>query len=113
MLATFSTLDWFPLLLSMQAAGVATLLALIAGVALGWLFARRSFPGSGLLEAACMLPLVLPPTVVGYGLLVLGLVGAPTLATVAPRLARPLPAEPSEASSKAMITGPFGSDTAT
>jgi molybdate transport system permease protein len=71
MLTAFSTLDWFPLLLSLQVAGVATLLALVAGVTLGWLFARRPFAGSSLLEAACMLPLVLPPTVVGYGLLVL------------------------------------------
>lgn len=46
------------------------LLALAVGVALGWLFARKPFPGSGLLEAACMLPLVLPPTVIGYGILV-------------------------------------------
>ncbi len=71
MLAAFSTLDWFPLLLSLKVASLATLLALVTGAALGWVFARRPFPGSGLLEAACMLPLVLPPTVVGYGLLVL------------------------------------------
>jgi molybdate transport system permease protein len=61
--------DWSPLLLSLRVAGVATLLALIVGLALGWLFARRRFPGSSLLEAACMLPLVLPPTVIGYGIL--------------------------------------------
>ena len=63
--------DWSPLLLSLKVAGVATALALALGLALGWLFARRPFPGSALLEAACMLPLVLPPTVVGYGLLML------------------------------------------
>lgn len=63
--------DGSPLILSLQVAGVATLLALVGGVALGWLFARRQFPGSSLLEAVCMLPLVLPPTVIGYGILVL------------------------------------------
>jgi molybdate transport system permease protein len=57
--------------LTLQVAAVATALALLAGVALGWLFARRRFPGSGVLEAVCMLPLVLPPTVIGYGILVL------------------------------------------
>ncbi len=63
--------DGSPLILSLQVASVATLLALVAGVALGWLFVRRSFPGSMALEAVCMLPLVLPPTVIGYGILVL------------------------------------------
>jgi len=62
--------DWFPLLLSLKVAAVATLLALVAGTALGWLFARVQFPGSSVLEAALMLPLVLPPTVIGYGILV-------------------------------------------
>jgi molybdate transport system permease protein len=63
--------DWHPLWLSLRVAGVATLLALVLGVALGWLFARRRFRGATVLEAVCMLPLVLPPTVVGYGILVL------------------------------------------
>lgn len=63
--------DWHPLLLSLKVAGVATVLALVAGTALGWLFARRRFAGSGLLEAICILPLVLPPTVIGYAILVL------------------------------------------
>ena len=63
--------DWHPLLLSLKVAGVATLVALIAGTALGWLFARRRFPGSSVLEAICILPLVLPPTVIGYAILVL------------------------------------------
>jgi molybdate transport system permease protein len=64
--------DGSPLILSLQVASVATLLALVVGIALGWLFARRRFPGSTVLEAVCMLPLVLPPTVIGYGILVLG-----------------------------------------
>jgi len=61
--------DWFPLALSLKVAALATLVALIAGVALGWLFARVAFPGRGVLEAVFMLPLVLPPTVLGYGIL--------------------------------------------
>jgi molybdate transport system permease protein len=63
--------DRSPLILSLQVAGVATLLALVAGVALGWLFSRKRFPGSMVLEAVCMLPLVLPPTVIGYAILML------------------------------------------
>lgn len=63
--------DWFPLGLSLKVSAFATLLALIAGVALGWVFARKRFPGRTVLEAICMLPLVLPPTVLGYGILVL------------------------------------------
>ena len=60
----------FPLMLSLKVALFATLVALVFGVALGWVFARREFPGRTVLEAACMLPLVLPPTVVGYAILV-------------------------------------------
>ncbi|WP_394790332.1 molybdate ABC transporter permease subunit [Rhodoferax sp.] len=65
-----NSMDWFPLILSLKVAAVATLLALVAGVALGWIFARKSFPGSSVVEAICMLPLVLPPTVIGYAILV-------------------------------------------
>lgn len=68
---TLQSFDVSPLILSLQVASIATLLALVAGVALGWVFARRRFPGSAVLEAVCMLPLVLPPTVIGYGILVL------------------------------------------
>jgi molybdate transport system permease protein len=67
--ALLTTVDWHPLILSLQVASVATLVALVAGVALGWVFSRHRFPGSAVLEAACMLPLVLPPTVLGYGIL--------------------------------------------
>lgn len=64
-------IDWAPLWLSLKVAGVATALAWVAGVALGWIFARTQLPGRTLLEAVCMLPLVLPPTVIGYGILVM------------------------------------------
>jgi molybdate transport system permease protein len=66
-----ATTDWFPLFLSLKVAAVATLLSLIAGVGLGWFFARTRLPGRALLEAVFMLPLVLPPTVIGYAILVL------------------------------------------
>jgi molybdate transport system permease protein len=62
--------DWFPLFLSLKVAAVATVAALIAGVSLGWVFARWRFPGRSILEAFFMLPLVLPPTVIGYAILV-------------------------------------------
>jgi molybdate transport system permease protein len=63
--------DWSPLALSLRVAAVATLLALAAGLAMGWVFARRRFPGSAVAEAILVLPLVLPPTVIGYGILLL------------------------------------------
>jgi molybdate transport system permease protein len=63
--------DAAPLLLSLRVATVATLIALLLGVALGWVVARTRLPGRRVLEAVCMLPLVLPPTVLGYGILVL------------------------------------------
>lgn len=64
-------IDWFPLALSLRVALIATAFVAIAGVALGWLLARRRFFGRELLDAAITLPLVLPPTVLGYYLLVL------------------------------------------
>ena len=67
----WSQFDAAPLALTLRVASVATLLALLLGVALGWVFARTRLPGRSVLEAVCMLPLVLPPTVLGYGILVL------------------------------------------
>lgn len=64
-------MDWFPLFLSLRVALVSTTFVVIVGVALAWLLARRSFPGREALDAAVTLPLVLPPTVLGYYLLVL------------------------------------------
>jgi len=65
-----ASMDWFPLGLSLKVAAFATVLALVAGVGLGWVFARKEFPGRSVLEAVFMLLLVLPPTVLGYGILV-------------------------------------------
>jgi molybdate transport system permease protein len=64
-------IDWFPLLLSFRVAVIATVLVLVIGVALAWLLARRRFIGREVLDALVTLPLVLPPTVLGYYLLML------------------------------------------
>ena len=63
-------MDAFPILLSFQVSLVATLLTLALGLPLAWVLARRRFHGHDLVEAAVVLPLVLPPTVLGYYLLV-------------------------------------------
>ncbi|MFQ5418784.1 MAG: molybdate ABC transporter permease subunit [Anaerolineae bacterium] len=60
-----------PLLLSLRVAIVATGLACLTGIPLAWVLARRDFPGKELLGGLTSLPLVLPPTVLGYYLLVL------------------------------------------
>lgn len=62
---------WSPFVLSMQVAGCATLLATVVGVAVGYLLARGRFAGRDLLDTVLTLPMVLPPTVLGYYLLVL------------------------------------------
>jgi molybdate transport system permease protein len=60
-----------PLLLTLKIAAWATLLALVMGVAAGYALARSRFPGRETLDAVLTLPMVLPPTVLGYYLLVL------------------------------------------
>jgi len=64
-------IDWFPLWLSLRVAAISTALALAAGLGLAWILANRTFRGKEVLDAAVTLPLVLPPTVLGYYLLVL------------------------------------------
>lgn len=59
-----------PLLLTLKVATLATLLAFIAGTIMARLLAGKNFLGRDLLDAACTLPLVLPPTVLGYYLIV-------------------------------------------
>jgi molybdate transport system permease protein len=60
-----------PLWLTLKVAAVATLLAFLVGVALALLLAKSRFRGKELLDAFLTLPLVLPPTVLGYYLIVL------------------------------------------
>jgi len=62
--------DWFPFWLSLRVATVATLAAGTVGISLGYVLAKGRFRGRGLLEAVATLPIVLPPTVLGYYLLV-------------------------------------------
>jgi molybdate transport system permease protein len=62
---------WIALGLSLKVALWATLLDVIAGVALGYLLARTRFPGRDTLDALLTLPMVMPPTVLGYYLLVI------------------------------------------
>jgi molybdate transport system permease protein len=75
-----SPTEWTAIELSLRVATVATLVAAPLGIAVAWLLARRDFWGKSLLDALIHLPLVLPPVVTGYLLLLTlgrrGLVGA-------------------------------------
>ena len=62
---------WIALALSLKVAGWATAITLVLGVAMGYVLARRRFPGRELLDTLLTLPMVMPPTVLGYYLLVL------------------------------------------
>ena len=64
-----SPTEWTSILLSLRVATVATLVATPLAVAVAWLLARREFWGKALLDAVVHLPLVLPPVVTGYLLL--------------------------------------------
>jgi molybdate transport system permease protein len=64
-------IDWFPLWLSLRVAFVSTAVAFVVGLWLAYILANREFHGKEVLDAAITLPLVLPPTVLGYYLLVL------------------------------------------
>ena len=72
------------LALSLQVAVLATALNALVGIPLAYALARRRFPGKALVDLAVTLPLVLPPTVTGYYLIVLlgrrGWLGAPLYA---------------------------------
>jgi len=71
---------WVALTLSLKVAGWATAINLLLGVGVGYALARWRFPGRDLVDAALTLPMVMPPTVLGYYLLVVigsqGVVGA-------------------------------------
>ena len=75
-----SPAEWTAILLSLRVAVIATLVATPFGIALAWLLARKDFWGKSVLDAVVHLPLVLPPVVTGYLLLLTfgrrGLVGA-------------------------------------
>ena len=71
--------EWTAIRLSLRIALVATIVALPFGIAIAWLLARKNFWGKSLLDGIVHLPLVLPPVVTGYLLLITfgrkGLVG--------------------------------------
>lgn len=70
----------FSLRLSLQVASVATLFVVVAGIAVAYLLAMKQFRGKELVDILFTLPLVLPPTVTGYYLIILfgrnGLIGS-------------------------------------
>jgi molybdate transport system permease protein len=74
-----SPTEWTAILLSLKVAVIATLISTPLGIGIAWLLARRNFWGKSLVDAAIYLPLVLPPVVTGYLLLLTfgkrGLVG--------------------------------------
>jgi len=71
----------FSLRLSLQVALLSTAMVIVAGVGMAYLLARRPFPGRDALDILLTLPLVLPPTVVGYYLIMIfgrnGWIGKP------------------------------------
>ncbi|HEY9718882.1 MAG TPA: molybdate ABC transporter permease subunit [Trichormus sp.] len=60
---------WFSIRLSLLVASLSTVIVTVVGGAVGYALARFKFPGRNLLDALFTLPLVLPPTVVGFYLL--------------------------------------------
>lgn len=70
MLFEFSPAELTAIALSLKVATVATVCSLPFGIALGWLLARTRFPGKLLFDTLLYLPLVLPPVVTGYVLLI-------------------------------------------
>jgi molybdate transport system permease protein len=67
----FDDAFWSPVVVSIRINAVASVVVFLCAVAAGWWMARHSFPGKSIAETVLMLPLVLPPTVVGFGLLLL------------------------------------------
>lgn len=63
-------IDWFPLWLSLRVAALSTLIAVALGLWIAYTLAYRTFRGKEFADALVSLPLVLPPTVLGYYLLV-------------------------------------------
>lgn len=70
-------LDLSPFWLSLKVSCLATVIVALVGVPVAYLLARRPFPGKALLSGVLILPLVLPPTVLGFGLLQILGRGAP------------------------------------
>jgi molybdate transport system permease protein len=65
------TIDWTPVVLTLELAAVSVTILLLLGTPIAWWLARTESPVKVLVESAVSLPLVLPPTVVGFYLLLL------------------------------------------
>lgn len=63
-------MQWDPLFLSFQVSTIATAIAAVLGIALATLLASKRFPGRDVLDVITTIPMVLPPTVLGYYVLV-------------------------------------------
>lgn len=61
----------FSIRLSLQVAAVSTALIVVTGIPVAYFLARKNFKGRELLDVICTIPLVLPPTVTGYYLIIL------------------------------------------
>ncbi|CCQ89208.1 Molybdenum ABC transporter, permease protein [Nitrospina gracilis 3/211] len=76
-----SALDWQPIILTLQLAGMTVLLLLLAGTPVAWWLSQTKSRWKVWIEAVVALPLVLPPTVLGFYLLIAlganGIIGGP------------------------------------
>ena len=70
-MAPSAATDWSPLWISLETSITATLITLVAGLAAATWRERRTGAATALVDGICLLPLVLPPTVVGFFLLLL------------------------------------------
>jgi len=64
-------MNMHPIILSIKVALISTIIVMLLGTATAWLLCRIRFSGKNILETVIGLPLVLPPTVIGFGLLLL------------------------------------------
>ncbi len=65
-----SEYEWQAIILSLKVSGVAVACSLPLGILMAWVLVRCRFPGKSLLDSVIHLPLVLPPVVIGYLLLI-------------------------------------------
>ncbi len=76
----FSSIEWHAILLSIKAASISTICSIPFGIGISWLLSKSRLPGKVWIENLFTIPLVLPPIVTGYFLLVLlgqnGIIGA-------------------------------------
>jgi len=74
----------FSIMLSIQVASIATVFVVLTGTAIAYILAMKNFRGKTLVDVLCTLPLVLPPSVTGYYLIILfgrnGVLGKPLYA---------------------------------